>query len=269
MSVKEKFYVFLAVLSVPLFIISGVEDDISEKSEPGASVVNRLFVCSKPERPGYSIRLEEIHQGEYAISEVFERGGVIDIGRSFLAISEVGPRSDLKTYVFSSSGGDVSVEITEKGYLSHILDPGVAANGFPFVCVDPREREIASKRIEFEKEKYQAASSSGEGQGLVNIDGKDVRLRIRESKYNRFLDKLNLKVEIELIGGRLPTEKEVATVTDVVLSTQPRAYRQWVFFLLPGMKSGAFATNHRSPKPEGVIFIPAALIGTSYEEVVN
>ena len=64
--------------------------------------------------------------------------------------------------------------------------------------------------------------------------------------------KLSLDVEVSLIDGRLPTEAELATISNVLVSQERTHERSFVTFYLPGMKigHGAFATAHHNPDME-------------------
>jgi hypothetical protein len=102
---------------------------------------------------------------------------------------------------------------------------------------------------------------------VLNVKNVDVTYSIRESKYNQDFDKLNVDIEIQLVKKRLPTELEIRKVSEKVLSTLPKAKMTWVGYYLPKMPSNAgyFATDHRTPEPEGVKVLTYMLYNTPYE----
>lgn len=105
----------------------------------------------------------------------------------------------------------------------------------------------------------------------VNAGENENGYKVRSSNYNKQLNKLNLEIEIELIDERLPTEEELKAISDKVLQTQPKAKMNWVFFLLPKMNSGsgAYATDHRIPEPEGINIQKFSLYNTPYERFLR
>ena len=105
----------------------------------------------------------------------------------------------------------------------------------------------------------------------IKVSGADVSYKVRESKYNRVLDKLTLDIEISLVNGRLPTKPELQAVSNKVLKKQPNAKMTWVSFMLPKMKSdaGAYATDHRTPNPEGLKILEFMLYNTPYQSLMK
>lgn len=102
------------------------------------------------------------------------------------------------------------------------------------------------------------------GQSIVEYD-------VRNSQFNSAVSKLNLDIEVSLVDERLPTKRELKAVSDLVLPSQPNAKTKWVFFFLPEMESGsgAYATDHRAPEPEGIKIIKYMLINTPYKHLVK
>ena len=105
----------------------------------------------------------------------------------------------------------------------------------------------------------------------IKVSNSDVNYKIRDSKYNRALNKLNIEIEVSLINGRLPNKSELQAVSDVILKKQPKAKMTWVEFYLPKMESGhgAYATNHSTPKPEGVNIMEFMLLNTPYKSLIK
>ena len=56
-----------------------------------------------------------------------------------------------------------------------------------------------------------------------------------------------------------------------VLKKQPKAKMKWVSFFLPKMKSdaGAYATDHSTPKPEGIKILEFMLYNTPYKGLIK
>jgi hypothetical protein len=105
----------------------------------------------------------------------------------------------------------------------------------------------------------------------IKVSGVDVSYKIRDSQYNRPFNKLSLEIEVSLVNGRLPSKQELQAISNKVLKTQPNANMKWVTFLLPKMKSGhgAYATDHRTPQPEGVKIMEFMLYNTPYQSLIK
>lgn len=105
----------------------------------------------------------------------------------------------------------------------------------------------------------------------INVSDTEVSYKIRDNQYNRAFDKLSIDIEISLVNGRLPTRPELQAVSNEVLKKQPNAKMKWVTFLLPKMLSGAgaYATDHRTPKPEGLKVMEFMLYNTPYEGLIK
>ena len=100
--------------------------------------------------------------------------------------------------------------------------------------------------------------------------------KIRSDNYNKYsydngVGKLSLDIEVNLVNGRLPNKAELKAVSNEVLKNKPNAYMKWISFYLPKMKSGSgsYASDHRTPKPEGVKIQDYMLFGTSYESLLK
>ncbi len=61
--------------------------------------------------------------------------------------------------------------------------------------------------------------------------------------------KLSLIVEVPLVDGRPPYERELRDLSNHLVGSEKRYHRKFVTFYLPGMKhgEGAFATGHHNP----------------------
>lgn len=91
---------------------------------------------------------------------------------------------------------------------------------------------------------------------------------VRSAKYNDAFDKLNLDIEVGLVGGKLPSPHHLRSITNDYLRTHRSAKRRWVFFFLPGMISGygSFATDHCADLScDGVAISLYMLCQTEYE----
>jgi hypothetical protein len=105
----------------------------------------------------------------------------------------------------------------------------------------------------------------------IILNGTSVNFSIREANYNEALDKLNVDVEVELVNKRLPSELEIAAVSEVVLTNLPKAKMIWLGYFLPEMPSnaGSYATDHRAPEHEGVKILDFMLFNTPYQELIE
>ncbi len=105
----------------------------------------------------------------------------------------------------------------------------------------------------------------------LKFNGVDLDYIVRSSEHNQAFDKLSVEIEISLVNKRLPSKNEIKAVSNKVMESQPAARRQWVAIMLPKMKSnaGAYATDHRTPEPEGIKIMPYMLKGTPYESLAN
>lgn len=105
----------------------------------------------------------------------------------------------------------------------------------------------------------------------LTVNGKEIIYSVRDFKHNEVFDKYNLNIEISLIEGRLPNKDEISMVSKAVIPQYPDAEMKWVFFILPQMKvgAGAYATDHRIPKPEGVKIMEFMLLNSPYSGLVQ
>lgn len=64
--------------------------------------------------------------------------------------------------------------------------------------------------------------------------------------------KLSIDVQVELVNGRLPNEKELGDLSRQLVKNEKKHDRSFISFYLPGMKvgAGAYATAHHNPKME-------------------
>lgn len=67
--------------------------------------------------------------------------------------------------------------------------------------------------------------------------------------------KLLLDVEVPIVNGRLPNEKELGALSKYLVSKERKHKKSFVSFYLPNMEvgSGAYATAHHTPKMKVVI----------------
>ena len=105
----------------------------------------------------------------------------------------------------------------------------------------------------------------------IKVSGVDISYKIRDNQYSRALDKLSIDIEISLVNGRLPAKPELQAVSNQVLKKQPNAKMKWISFLLPKMKSGAgaYATDHKTPQPEGLKIMEFMLLNTPYQDLIK
>jgi hypothetical protein len=61
--------------------------------------------------------------------------------------------------------------------------------------------------------------------------------------------KLSIDVQVPLVNGRLPNEKELGDLSMYLVKKEKKHDRSFISFYLPGMKagSGAYATAHHNP----------------------
>jgi len=106
---------------------------------------------------------------------------------------------------------------------------------------------------------------------VVHVDNENIEYSVRNANYNTALNKLSIDIEINLVNGRLPSANEIASISKVVLNSHPKANMNWLLYFLPKMPSdsGAFATDHRAPEPEGVKILPFMLYNTPYQKFIE
>lgn len=61
--------------------------------------------------------------------------------------------------------------------------------------------------------------------------------------------KLSIDIEVPLVNGRLPNEKEIGALSKYLVAKERKHDRSFISFFLPGMKpgAGAYATAHHNP----------------------
>ncbi len=138
MSFKNKLYISIAIISVPIIIMATIEDQKNEKDLIIKKSELKAFLCSDPNKPNYSILIEEQLNGEFSVSELFN-GALSGDSRYFITTAYDGTNPKIKTYVFRHNNSSAFVEITKDGKSSYIFEREIAVTNFPLTCVPPKK----------------------------------------------------------------------------------------------------------------------------------